>query len=232
MAWYTLNIPSKVMWLTDYFGTNLPRWAMSHVDPILLIFVPIFAIWPHSMTLVIIQLVLVIFSSLIIYKIARLELGSEFSGFFYGLAFLFYPAVGFLLAFLFCKASFLGIVALLDGCFPFALRPGDPQTPARRIVRDSGLCFNSRGDANVYGLGVVCGNAFNCAVAAGAIAPLSLQLLAQQFRRRSCVTASMVSGWASPAIIAMNVAMPEHDKRLAPYCGSSVGEASHPGEHQ
>src|SRR4030066_2153332 len=44
------------LYLTDYFGTNLPRWAMSHVDPILYIFVPIFMIFPHALTLVISQL--------------------------------------------------------------------------------------------------------------------------------------------------------------------------------
>src|SRR5688572_28695165 len=61
MVWNTLN--GRLLYLTDYFGTNLPRWAMSHVDPILLLFVPIFAVFPHPLTLVFSQLVLVIFSS-------------------------------------------------------------------------------------------------------------------------------------------------------------------------
>jgi len=52
------------LYLTDYFGTNLPRWAMSHVDPILYVFVPIFLLFPSPLTLVYSQLVLVIFSSL------------------------------------------------------------------------------------------------------------------------------------------------------------------------
>ena len=33
MVWNTQH--GRFMYLTDYFGTNLPRWAMSHVDPIL-----------------------------------------------------------------------------------------------------------------------------------------------------------------------------------------------------
>lgn len=96
MIWNTLH--GRLLYLTDYFGTNLPRWAMSHVDPILLLFVPIFALYQHALTLVVSQLILVIFSSLIIYKIAKLELGSDFSAMLWGLAFLFYPAVGFIIA--------------------------------------------------------------------------------------------------------------------------------------
>lgn len=96
MLWYTLH--GKVLWLTDYFGTNLPRWAMSHVDPILLIFVPLFALIPHPMTLVVLQLVLVIFSSVLIYLIANLELRSKPAAAILGLAYLFYPAIGFLTA--------------------------------------------------------------------------------------------------------------------------------------
>ncbi len=96
MAWYTLE--GKPMWLTDYFGTNLPRWAMSHVDPILLLFVPIFAVFPHSLTLVFIQVVLVLFSALLIYLIANLALESKLAGMLFGFTFLFYPAVGFLIA--------------------------------------------------------------------------------------------------------------------------------------
>ncbi len=96
MVWNTLH--GRFLYLTDYFGTNLPRWAMSHVDPILVMFVPIFALIPHAMTLVVAQLVLVIFSSIIVYKIALLKLDSKFAAFLLGLAYLFYPAVGYLTA--------------------------------------------------------------------------------------------------------------------------------------
>ncbi len=96
MVWYTLN--GKLMYLTDYFGTNLPRWAMSHVDPILLIFIPVFIFFPHSLTLVFGQVILVLSSSIIIYKLGDLILKSSFAGLLLGVAFLFYPAVGFLLA--------------------------------------------------------------------------------------------------------------------------------------
>jgi uncharacterized membrane protein len=96
MLWNTLH--GRLLYLTDYFGTNLPRWAMSHVDPILLLFVPVFALFQHPATLIISQLVLVIFSSILIYLIANLELDSKLAASILGLSYLVYPAVGFLTA--------------------------------------------------------------------------------------------------------------------------------------
>lgn len=108
MVWNTAY-NGKFLWLTDYFGTNLPRWAMSHVDPILLLFVPLFWVFPHPLTLVFSQLILVIFSSIIVFKIAELELGSKFVAFIFGAAFLLYPAIGFLLAW----TGFHGVTAVI-----------------------------------------------------------------------------------------------------------------------
>jgi len=96
MVWNTLH--GRILYVTNYFGTNMPRWGMSHVDPILLLFVPIFALYQHPLTLVFSQLVLVIFSSVLIYKVAELHLNSKLSAFALGMAYLFYPAVGFLTA--------------------------------------------------------------------------------------------------------------------------------------
>ncbi len=95
--------------LTDYFGTNLPRWAMSHVDPILFIFVPIFLIFPSPMTLVVSQLVLVIFSSIIVYLIAKLTLKSDIAAFLMGLVYLFNPSIGYLTAW----TGFHGVTAVI-----------------------------------------------------------------------------------------------------------------------
>src|SRR3989344_1108222 len=96
MVWNTMH--GRFMYLTDYFGTNLPRWSMSHVDPILVLFVPTFTLWQHSLNLVISQLILVIFSSILIFKIAELELRSKLAAFLFGISYLFYPAVGYLTA--------------------------------------------------------------------------------------------------------------------------------------
>lgn len=96
MVYNTLN--GRFMYVTDYFGTNMPRWGMSHVDPILLIFVPIYAIYAHPLVLVFGQLIAIIYSALIIYFLARLKLKSNFAAFILSVAFLFYPALGFVTA--------------------------------------------------------------------------------------------------------------------------------------
>ncbi len=94
MMWNSLH--GRPMWLTDYFGTNMPRWGMSHVDPLLLIFLPIFYFFQHSLTLVFIQVILVTATSFLLFGLAKRKLQNKLSAFFIALAFLFYPATGFL----------------------------------------------------------------------------------------------------------------------------------------
>jgi len=97
------------LYLTDYFGTNLPRWAMSHVDPILYVFVPIFMLFPSPLTLVYSQLVLLIFSCLLVFKIAKVHLKSELAAFLLGFAFLFNPSIGYLTA----TSGFHGVTSVI-----------------------------------------------------------------------------------------------------------------------
>ena len=97
------------LYLTDYFGTNLPRWAMSHVDPILYVFVPIFILFPSPLTLVYSQLILVIFSCLLIFKITQVHLKSEMAAFLLGFAFLLNPSIGYLTA----ASGFHGVTAVI-----------------------------------------------------------------------------------------------------------------------
>jgi uncharacterized membrane protein len=94
MLWNTLN--GRFMYLTDYFGTDLPRWAMSHVDPILLLFLPLFAVFQHPLVLVFSQFILVILASVLVFKIADLELKSKFAALLISAAYLFNPSIGYL----------------------------------------------------------------------------------------------------------------------------------------
>ncbi|MFA5775987.1 MAG: DUF2079 domain-containing protein [Patescibacteria group bacterium] len=95
MIWNTLQ--GRPLYLTDYFGGNVPRWSMSHVDPILLLFVPIFALIPHPLTLVFAQLFLTtVLAPLVLFKIAKMNLRSNFAATLLSLAYLFYPALGYL----------------------------------------------------------------------------------------------------------------------------------------
>jgi len=96
MTWYTLR--GEFMYLTDYFGSNVPRWSMSHVDPILIIFVPLFFLFPHPLTLVFAQNLLIILGSYFLYQISFLKLKNRNFSLFVSLAYLTYPALGFLLS--------------------------------------------------------------------------------------------------------------------------------------
>src|SRR3989344_4212039 len=107
MVWNTAH--GRFMYVTDYFGTNMPRWGMSHVDPFLIIFVPVMSVIKSPLVLVFSQLAFVIGTALILYKLAELELGNRFAALFIGLAYLFYPAVGYILAW----TDFHGVTAVM-----------------------------------------------------------------------------------------------------------------------
>lgn len=111
MVWNVTQ--GRGLYLTDYFGTNLTRWGMSHVDPILYIFVPLFVVFPSPLTLVISQLVLVLASVFIIFKLAELHLNNKLVAFLLGLSYLFNPSVGYLTA----TTGFHGVTAVIPFFF-------------------------------------------------------------------------------------------------------------------
>ena len=85
------------MEVTDQFGTNMPRWGMSHVDPILLIFVPVYWIYAHPMIMVFIQQIIVLSAAFAIYSLTKLKTSSSILAFLAGVTYTFYPAVGYTL---------------------------------------------------------------------------------------------------------------------------------------
>ena len=107
MVWNTLH--GRFLYLTDYFGSNVPRWSMSHVDPILALFVPLFAVFPHPLTLVFSQIFLVLSSCFILYALGNLVLKSKTSSLLIALSFLLYPAIGYLTA----QTGFHGVTAVI-----------------------------------------------------------------------------------------------------------------------
>ncbi len=107
MLWNTTQ--GRFMYLTDYFGTNLPRWSMSHVDPILLLFLPIFILFPHPLTLVFSQILLVLLASILVYLIAHINTKSRLISLLIALSYLSYPALGYLTA----KTGFHGVTAAI-----------------------------------------------------------------------------------------------------------------------
>lgn len=96
MAWYSLR--GQFMYLTDYFGSNVPRWSMSHVDPILALFLPFYYFFPEPLTLVFAQNILVVFAAFFIYEIAKLKTGNKTFSLFITLSYLSYPPLGFLVS--------------------------------------------------------------------------------------------------------------------------------------
>lgn len=84
----------RFMEITDQFGTNMPRWGMSHVDPLLVIFTPIYWAFPDPRVLLVAQAVLFVGNALLFYLLGlRLGLG-RITSFLVGAAYLAYPAVG------------------------------------------------------------------------------------------------------------------------------------------
>lgn len=69
MVYNTSNF--NLMEVTDQFGTNMPRSGMSHVDPILMIFAPLYKLIPHPMLLVFFQHVLLIVSIYPLYYLTK-----------------------------------------------------------------------------------------------------------------------------------------------------------------
>src|SRR3990170_2113865 len=84
------SLHGHFMEVTDYFGANMPRWGMSHFDPLLLIFVPVYAVFPDARVLIVGQLVLLISSSLLLYLIGKRVVQSKPVAFLIAASFLFY----------------------------------------------------------------------------------------------------------------------------------------------
>lgn len=94
IVWNTLD--GRFFEVTDQFGTNISRIGMSHFDPILLIFVPIFAVFAHPMILVLAQHLLIFSAIFPIFYLSKMFTSSRLLSFMVVLIYLVYPAVGFL----------------------------------------------------------------------------------------------------------------------------------------
>jgi len=95
MVWNTGH--GRFMEITDQFGTNMPRWGMSHVDPILLIFVPFYLLFPHPMLLVFFQQLIIISAVIPIFLYLKKNIKSELVSSLVSLTYLLYPAIGYTL---------------------------------------------------------------------------------------------------------------------------------------
>jgi uncharacterized membrane protein len=81
--------------VTNIQGEQVSRLG-SHVDPILVAFVPLWWLWPSAGMLVAAQAVAIAFGALPVFWLARKHLGSEQAALGFALAYLLYPAVQWL----------------------------------------------------------------------------------------------------------------------------------------
>jgi uncharacterized membrane protein len=81
--------------VTSLHGEQISRLA-AHVDPILVLFVPLWWIWPSPDMLLAVQAVAVALGAVPVYLLARKHLASAHAGTGFALAYLLYPATGWL----------------------------------------------------------------------------------------------------------------------------------------
>jgi uncharacterized membrane protein len=113
--------------MTDLNGDQISRLA-AHVDPILVLFTPLWWIWPSPNMLLAVQAVAIAAGAVPVFLLARKHLGSAQAGAGFALAYLLYPATGWLTLNEFHPVALATPLLLLafwcldaDRLFPFAL---------------------------------------------------------------------------------------------------------------
>jgi uncharacterized membrane protein len=92
-VWATAN--GHPLRVTDLQGEQISRLA-AHVDPILVLFAPLWWIWPSPALLITVQAIAVALGALPVFWLARKHLGSERAALGFALAYLLLPAVQWL----------------------------------------------------------------------------------------------------------------------------------------
>jgi uncharacterized membrane protein len=81
--------------MTDLHGDQISRLA-AHVDPILVLFAPLWWIWPSPHMLLAVQAVVVALGAVPVFLLARKHLASQRAALGFAIAYLLYPATGWL----------------------------------------------------------------------------------------------------------------------------------------
>ena len=81
--------------MTNLYGAQISRLA-AHVDPILVLFAPLWWIWPSPDLLLVTQALVVATGAGPVFLLARKHLGSSRAGLGFALVYLLYPATGWL----------------------------------------------------------------------------------------------------------------------------------------
>jgi uncharacterized membrane protein len=92
-VWSTTH--GETLEMTNLHGEQISRLA-AHVDPILVLFAPLWWIWPSPNLLLVVQAITVALGALPVFLLARKHLASARAGLGFALAYLLYPATGWL----------------------------------------------------------------------------------------------------------------------------------------
>jgi uncharacterized membrane protein len=95
MVWNTSR--GHFMEVTDQFGTNMPRWGMSHIDPIVAIFAPIYWFYADPMVLVLAQQMIILSAIFPLFALIKWKSKSVLAAYLIVLSYIVYPAIGFTL---------------------------------------------------------------------------------------------------------------------------------------
>jgi uncharacterized membrane protein len=92
-VWSTVE--GRPLDVTELGGDQISRLG-AHVDPFLVLFAPLWLVWPSPTMLLVVQAATIALGALPIFWLGRKHLGSEWAGVLCGLAYLVYPAVQWL----------------------------------------------------------------------------------------------------------------------------------------
>ena len=81
--------------VTDLNGDQISRLA-AHVDPILVLFAPLWWLWPSADLLLVVQAIAIALGALPVFLLARRHLGSDGAGLAFGIAYLLLPSTQWL----------------------------------------------------------------------------------------------------------------------------------------
>ena len=92
-VWSTVE--GRPLDVTELGGDQISRLG-AHVDPFLVLFAPLWLVWPSPTMLLVVQAGAIALGALPVFWLGRKHLGSEWAGVLCGLAYLVYPAVQWL----------------------------------------------------------------------------------------------------------------------------------------
>ena len=92
-VWSTAH--GNLLRVTDLQGDQISRLA-AHVDPILILFAPLWWVWPSPNMLLVVQAIAIATGAIPVFWLARKHLGSARVALGFALAYLLYPATGWL----------------------------------------------------------------------------------------------------------------------------------------